>query len=229
MVLFRTDSHRIIRQNLKKKGMGKSMNLNKFTKSILIVTLAIILLFSFSCTQKKKSEKKEITKEKQESKEVKKGENVEASGNEVGVIETKKGIIKFKFYSKDAPNTVANFVKLTKSGFYDGTKFHRVVPGFVIQGGDPLSKTDDPNVGTGGPGYTIKAEFNSQKHLDGTVAMARSADPDSAGSQFYIALAPQPSLDNSYTVFGQVIEGMDVVKSIEQGDEMIKVTVAEDR
>lgn len=208
------------------------MNLSKLTKSILIVTLAIVLLFSFSCTQKKESEKKETTKEKQETtkekqetKEVKKGEKVETSGNEVGVIETKKGIIKFKFYSKDAPNTVANFIKLTKSGFYDGTKFHRVVPGFVVQGGDPLSKTDDPNVGTGGPGYTIKAEFNSQKHLDGTVAMARSADPDSAGSQFYIALAPQPSLDNNYTIFGQVIEGMDVVGEIEQGDEMIKVTI----
>ncbi|MBI4743780.1 MAG: peptidylprolyl isomerase [Actinobacteria bacterium] len=154
---------------------------------------------------------------------------MEIKGTETVVIETKKGIIKFKFYSKDAPNTVANFIKLTKSGFYNGTKFHRVVPGFVIQGGDPLSKTDDPNVGTGGPGYTIKAEFNSQKHLDGTVAMARSADPDSAGSQFYITLAPQPSLDNNYTVFGQVIEGMDVVKSIEQGDEMVKVFISDNR
>lgn len=201
------------------------MTLRKFTKSILITVFAIILLFSFSCSQKKEPKKKEVIKKEQKIKETKKEKDMEVEGIETAVIETKKGIIKFKFYSKDAPNTVANFIKLTKSGFYDGTKFHRVVPGFVVQGGDPLSKTDDPNVGTGGPGYTIKAEFNSQKHLDGTVAMARSADPDSAGSQFYIALAPQPSLDNNYTIFGQVIEGMDVVGEIEQGDEMIKVTI----
>jgi peptidyl-prolyl cis-trans isomerase B (cyclophilin B) len=151
------------------------------------------------------------------------------NGNEVAVIKTPKGEIKFKFYPKDAPNTAAAFIELAQKGFYDGTKFHRVEPGFVIQGGDPLSKADDPMVGTGGPGYRLKAEFdpatNSQKHLDGAVAMARSQDPDSAGSQFYITLGAQPMLDGQYTVFGQVISGMDVVRSIQVGDVMESVTV----
>lgn len=150
---------------------------------------------------------------------------VKAKGDEVAVIKTSKGTVKFKFYPKDAPNTVASFIELARKGFYNGTKFHRVVPGFVVQGGDPLSKTDDPNVGTGGPGWRMKAEFNSQKHLVGTVAMARSQDPDSAGSQFYICLAPQPSLDGQYTVFGQVTDGMDVVQKIAQGDVIQSVTI----
>ncbi|MDO9108660.1 MAG: peptidylprolyl isomerase [Coriobacteriia bacterium] len=143
----------------------------------------------------------------------------------MAVIQTDKGIIKFEFYAKDAPNSVGAYIELAQSGYYDGTKFHRVDPGFVIQGGDPLSKTDDPMVGTGGPGYSLKAEFNSRQHLDGSVAMARSQDPDSAGSQFYICLGPQPFLDGNYTVFGQVIEGMDVVRQIAVGDTMNSVTV----
>jgi peptidylprolyl isomerase/peptidyl-prolyl cis-trans isomerase B (cyclophilin B) len=137
------------------------------------------------------------------------------------VIETSKGTIVFKFFPKDAPATVKNFITLANKGFYNGLNFHRVVPGFVIQGGDP--KGD----GTGGPGYNIKAEFNSQKHLLGTVAMARSADPDSAGSQFYICLDAKPFLDGKYTVFGQVTSGIDVVKKIVQGDVMNKVAIRE--
>ncbi|MGB9553010.1 MAG: peptidylprolyl isomerase [bacterium] len=137
----------------------------------------------------------------------------------LAIIETGKGTIKIEMYPQDAPNTVANFIYLAKKGFYNGLTFHRVEPGFVIQGGDPNGN------GTGGPGYHIKAEFNSRKHLTGTVAMARSNDPNSAGSQFYICLAPQPSLDGKYTVFGQVIEGMDVVQKIQVGDKMLKVTV----
>lgn len=147
------------------------------------------------------------------------------NGKEIAVIETDKGTIKFEFYPEDAPNTVGAFIELAQKGFYDGTKFHRVVADFVVQGGDPLSKTDDPMVGTGGPGYRLKAEFNSRQHLDGTVAMARSQDPDSAGSQFYICLGPQPFLDGNYTVFGQVTEGMDVVRSIAAGDVMKSVTI----
>ncbi|MEW6517353.1 MAG: peptidylprolyl isomerase [candidate division FCPU426 bacterium] len=135
------------------------------------------------------------------------------------VIQTNKGEIVFKFYPEDAPKTVENFVKLARKGFYDGLTFHRVVPNFVIQGGDP--KGD----GTGGPGYTVPAEFNSRSHLTGTVAMARALDPNSAGSQFYICLARQPGLDGQYTVFGQVTSGMDVVQSIRVGDKMLKVTV----
>ncbi len=147
------------------------------------------------------------------------------NGKEVAVIETSKGTIKFEFYAQDAPNTVAAFIELAQKGFYDGTKFHRVEPGFVVQGGDPLSKNDDPMVGKGGPGYRLKAEFNARQHLDGTVAMARSQDPDSAGSQFYICLGPQPFLDGNYTVFGQVTEGMDVVRAITAGDVMTSVSI----
>jgi peptidyl-prolyl cis-trans isomerase B (cyclophilin B) len=147
------------------------------------------------------------------------------TGDEIAVVTTSKGVIKFKFFAKDAPNTVASFIELANAKFFDGTKWHRVVPGFVIQGGDPLSKTDDPNVGSGGPGWKLKAEFNSQKHLTGTVAMARAQDVDSAGSQFYICLAPQPTLDGQYTVFGQVTSGMDVVQKIEQGDAITSIRV----
>lgn len=134
-------------------------------------------------------------------------------------ISTEKGDIEFDFYPEAAPGHVKNFVTLASEGFYDGLKFHRVVPNFVIQGGCP--KGD----GTGGPGYTIKAEFNSRKHLDGTVSMARSQHPDSAGSQFYICLGAQSFLDGKYTVFGQVTKGMDVVNSIKIGDVMKKVTI----
>ena len=151
--------------------------------------------------------------------------DVEVAGNEIAVITTAKGVIKFEFYPEDAPNTVASFIELADKGFYDRTKFHRVEPGFVIQGGDPKSKTDDPMVGTGGPGYYLKAEFNSRPHVDGTVAMARSQDPDSAGSQFYITMGAQPFLDGQYTVFGQVTEGLDVVYQIAVGDVMESVRI----
>jgi peptidylprolyl isomerase/peptidyl-prolyl cis-trans isomerase B (cyclophilin B) len=135
------------------------------------------------------------------------------------VIETEKGTIVFSFYKDDAPKTVENFIKLTKQGFYNGLTFHRVEPGFVIQGGDPNGN------GMGGPGYTIKAEFNSRPHVKGTVAMARSNDPDSAGSQFYICLGDAHFLDRKYTVFGQVTEGQDAVDKIRRGDKMVKVTI----
>ncbi len=138
----------------------------------------------------------------------------------IGTIELDNGkTIKIEFYSDVAPNTVANFEKLANGGFYDNLNFHRVVPGFVVQGGDPNGD------GTGGPGYKIKAEFNERKHLVGTLAMARSQSPDSAGSQFYICLEPQPSLDRNYTVFGQVTEGMEHVKIIRRGDKMKSVRV----
>lgn len=127
------------------------------------------------------------------------------------VIETDFGNITVELYPDSAPKTVENFLKLEEKKFYDGLTFHRVEPGFVIQGGDP--KGD----GTGNAGYSIPAEFNGRKHLEGTVAMARANDPNSASCQFYICLAPQPKLDTlGYTVFGQVISGMDVVKKINQ-------------
>ncbi|MDE2482772.1 MAG: peptidylprolyl isomerase [bacterium] len=134
-------------------------------------------------------------------------------------ISTDKGDIVFTLYPDDAPMHAAAFMKLAEAGFYDGLTFHRVEPGFVIQGGDP-----DGN-GTGGPGYRLKAEFNKRPHLRGTVAMARSAQPDSAGSQFYICLDDARFLDNNYTVFGQMTEGFETLDAIRVGDAMNKVSV----
>ena len=131
------------------------------------------------------------------------------------VIETKFGNIELKFFPDVAPNHVNNFIELAKKGFYDGTTFHRVIPGFMIQGGDPNSKNADKAThGMGGPGYTVKAEFNSRPHKRGILSMARAADPNSAGSQFFICVADAPFLDRQYTVFGEVVSGMDVVDKI---------------
>jgi peptidyl-prolyl cis-trans isomerase B (cyclophilin B) len=131
------------------------------------------------------------------------------------VIHTKIGDIKLAFYPDLAPNHVESFITLSKKGFFDGTTFHRVVPGFVIQGGDPNTKDPDRSRhGMGGPGYQIKAEFSDKPHKRGTLSMARSADPDSAGSQFFICVADTPFLDGKYTVFGEVTSGMDVVDKI---------------
>ena len=155
-------------------------------------------------------------------------------------IETNHGNISINLLPDLAPETVRNFVTLAKNGFYDGTLFHRVIPGFMIQGGDPNTK--DPNMkgqwGMGGPGHTVKAEFSSRSHLEGIVSMARSTDPDSAGSQFFIVTKDSTFLDREYTVFGEVTEGMDVAHKIEnlqrnQNDcpledaKMLKVSISE--
>jgi len=134
-------------------------------------------------------------------------------------IETEHGDILIELYADTAPNTVANFKALAGSGYYDGLIFHRVIDGFMAQGGDP------DGTGMGGPGYKVKAEFNERKHVRGTLAMARSSDPDSAGSQFFICYGDTPHLDGQYTIFGQVTEGMDAVDAIKQGDTMDKVSV----
>jgi peptidyl-prolyl cis-trans isomerase B (cyclophilin B) len=133
----------------------------------------------------------------------------------------KGGTVEIEMFDQDAPNTVANFEKLANSGFYNGLTFHRVIPGFVAQGGCPYG------TGTGGPGYTIKCEINPNKHVRGTLAMAH-AGRDTGGSQFYVCYEPQPHLDGQHTVFGQVVNGMDVVDQIQQGDKMSKVTVVEE-
>jgi peptidylprolyl isomerase/peptidyl-prolyl cis-trans isomerase B (cyclophilin B) len=133
----------------------------------------------------------------------------------------KGGEFRVDFYQEDAPKTVENFVTLARKGFYDGLTFHRVQPGVLVHGGDP--KGD----GSGGPGYSIKAEFNKQRHVRGAVAMARALDPDSAGSQFYIVLAEAPELDGKYTVFGKVTSGMEVVDKIALGDKMKTVKIVE--
>ncbi|MDI6702609.1 peptidylprolyl isomerase [Methanothermobacter wolfeii] len=134
------------------------------------------------------------------------------------VIETVKGEIELVLFDDEAPNTVSNFEKLANTGFYDGLTFHRVIPDFVIQGGCPFGD------GTGGPGYTIKCEINPNRHVKGALSMAH-AGRDTGGSQFFITLSPQPHLDGVHTVFGKVVEGMDVVESIEVGDSMLRVRV----
>ncbi|MBN2848135.1 MAG: peptidylprolyl isomerase [Coriobacteriia bacterium] len=171
--------------------------------------------------------------------------DVQVSGTETAIITTPKGDIVVEFYAGDAPNTVASFIELADAGFYNGIKFHRIVPSFVVQGGDPQTRdlssdavrdivarqaqgdyrSGEPMIGTGGPGWTQKAEFNSRLHERGTLAMARSQAVDSAGSQFYICLEPQPRLDGQYTVFGRVVEGMDVVDALEVGDEIVSLTI----
>ena len=155
-------------------------------------------------------------------------------------IETNHGNISFNLLPELAPETVRSFVKLASDGFYDGTLFHRVIPGFMIQGGDPNTK--DPNMksqwGMGGPGFNVKAEFSSRSHLEGIVSMARATDPDSAGSQFFIMHANNTGLDHQYSVFGEVTEGMDTVDKIAalprdgecpsgEGAKMIKVSISE--
>jgi len=141
----------------------------------------------------------------------------------IAVLETSKGTVKFVLFTKKAPITAKNFIDLTNKGFYNGLTFHRYVEGFVIQGGDPQG------TGMGGSGKTIPLEVSPElKHdVAGVVAMARSQDPNSASSQFYITLAPTPNLDGSYAVFGRVFEGLDVVMKLRQGDKMIKVSIVQ--
>jgi len=142
-------------------------------------------------------------------------EEIKKMSETSAVIETKLGNIELRFFPDVAPNHVKNFINLAKKGFYDGTTFHRVIPGFMIQGGDPNTKDPDrSNHGYGGPGYTVKAEFNKNLHKRGTLSMARSQDPDSAGSQFFICVADAPSLNGKYSVFGEVVSGMDVADKI---------------
>ena len=155
------------------------------------------------------------------------------------IIKTDFGDIRFSLLPDIAPETVRNFSKLVKSGFYNGTLFHRVIPGFMIQGGDPNTKNPDKSMwGQGGPGYNLKAEFNSRSHLRGIVSMARSNDPDSAGSQFFIVTSDSTFLDRQYTVFGEVVDGIEVADKIvnlprdgndcpEQEVKMLEVTISE--
>jgi len=155
------------------------------------------------------------------------------------VIKTGLGDIKFSLLPDIAPETVRNFVTLAKKGFYDGTLFHRVIHGFMIQGGDPNTKNSDKSTwGQGGPGYNLKAEFSSRSHLRGIVSMARANDPDSAGSQFFIVTSDSTFLDKQYTVFGEVVDGIEVADKIvnlprdgndcpEQEVKMLEVTISE--
>ncbi len=166
------------------------------------------------------TQKMDTTKPKTDSTSTTKTDTARGKESDIVILETSMGNIKIELYPKDAPKHVENFKKLVKEGFYDGTSFHRVIPGFMIQGGDPNSKDNDrSNDGQGGPGYTIKAEIKL-KHELGSVAAARLGDQvnpnrESSGSQFYIVTGEASHLDGQYTVFGKVIEGMDVAKSIQ--------------
>jgi peptidyl-prolyl cis-trans isomerase B (cyclophilin B) len=170
----------------------------------LVKNFMLFLIIIFTVAAYAEIKDKKFTKE-----EIKKMTETKA------IIETKFGKIELRFFPDVAPNHVNNFIELAKKGFYDGTTFHRVIPGFMIQGGDPNSKDPDKSRhGMGGPGYTLKAEFNNKPHKRGTLSMARAANPDSAGSQFFICVADSPFLDRQYTVFGEVISGMEVVDKI---------------
>lgn len=164
----------------------------------------------------------------------------EVSGDEVAVFDTSRGTVRVRLDGEGAPVHVANFCELALAGFYDGLKFHRYVPGFVIQGGCPNTRDMTPEEvasgrpgptgrpGTGGPGYRIRQEYTTNprnSHVDGALAMARSMDPDSAGSQFYFCLGPQHGLDSGYTVFGNTVEGLDVIGALRQGDVINSVRI----
>ena len=163
------------------------------------IVLAVLLASAAFAAEEKKEEKTPMN-----------------SPNEVAVIKTSEGDMVVQFWTDAAPNTVENFKKLARQGFYDGTIFHRIVKGFMIQGGDPNSKdpAKENSYGEGGPGYNIKAEFNDHDHERGMISMARGPDPDSAGSQFFLCLAPVRRLDHQYTTFGKLIKGDDVLGKI---------------
>ena len=183
-------------------------------KTLRLTTLLGMLIgLSVGCGQSasvndKPSDKKEETK--------KETTPVNPNTPEVAVISTSAGDMVIEFWPDVAPNTVSNFVKLAKSGFYDGTCFHRVIKGFMIQGGDPLTKDENKKAmwGTGDPGYKIKAEFNAKSHVRGVISMARSQNPDSAGSQFFICHGNPRFLDKQYTAFGKLIKGDEVLEKI---------------
>ncbi|HEX7575835.1 MAG TPA: peptidylprolyl isomerase [Candidatus Methanoperedens sp.] len=178
-------------------------------KYILVVSIVILFSIAAGCIGSKNIENdKNIS------------QDVSSEKNRIATIVTEKGTIKFELYEKEAPITTKNYIELAQKGFYDGLTFHRVEPGFVIQGGDP--KGD----GTGGSGKTIPLEINTTlTHKKGAVGMARSQDPNSASSQFYICLGDAKFLDGDYAVFGQVIAGQDVAEKITKGDKMVKVTI----
>ena len=165
----------------------------------LSIVLAVLLSSAVLAAEEKKDEKTSMN-----------------TSNEVAVIKTSEGEMVVQFWTDAAPSTIENFKKLARSGFYDGTIFHRIVKGFMIQGGDPNSKdpAKESSYGQGDPGYKIKAEFNDHSHQRGVISMARGPSPDSAGSQFFICLAPVPRLDGQYTTFGKLIKGTDVLEKI---------------
>ena len=180
----------------------------------LIGALSLVVGLSTGCAEETKKETPKA-ETKEPAKEAAK-ETPKPAAKEVAVIKTSEGEMVLEFYPEVAPNHVENFKKLAKKGFYDGTAFHRVMKGFMIQGGDPNTKDEakKDSWGQGGPGYTIKAEFNKKPHVRGTLSAARTSDPDSAGCQFFICHGAPSFLNGQYTVFGQLIKGDDVLEKI---------------
>lgn len=187
-------------------------------KKFSFIFIILSSFFLFSCSSEEPASKTE----KQGQTELR-AENLEVNQNGLSkakaILKTVHGTISFHFYPTKAPNTVTRIMHLIDEGFYDGLTFHRVVPNFVVQGGDPLG------TGTGGSGQNLKAEFNDIQHVRGTVAMARAQDINSADSQFYIALSTLPHLDNQYTVFGQVVEGLELLDKITVGDKILSMSL----
>lgn len=185
--------------------------MNKLYISLSILAVLILAGYFFIIQDKEEIAKEELVEEEAGN------NNLTSSSNMIAIMQTNLGEIKIELFSSDAPKTVENFVKLAKSGFYDNVKFHRVIKGFMIQGGDPLTRDDSlkDRWGTGGPGYTFADEIHSNNHnVAGTISMA-NAGPNTNGSQFFINTNDNGSLDAKHTVFGKVIDGMDVVRSIE--------------
>jgi len=181
----------------------------KISISILMMSLALGVTVAQTSDSKKAEPKVDTAPVATDKK-------APATGAEVAVFKTSAGEMVLEFWPEVAPKTVENFKTLAKKGFYDGTAFHRIIKGFMIQGGDPNTKdlTKEASYGTGGPGYSIKAEFNDRPHVRGVISMARSANPDSAGSQFFICHGDASSLNNKYTAFGKLIKGDDVLEKI---------------
>jgi len=189
------------------------------------VALVLVTLLSASCTTDTSDEATEFTAEEEPELERKSytappAMTIDTGKQYTATIETEKGNIVLELFASDVPDTVNNFVFLAREGFYNGTKFHRVIAGFMAQGGDPTG------TGGGGPGYTFDDEFTKHTHVTGALSMAnRGANTN--GSQFFITYAPQHHLDNHHSVFGQLIEGMDVLEAIEQGDTIVRITIDE--
>jgi len=191
------------------------MNAGKYLTKGFLLLFILIIAVSFSCKSNSNPSSAIIKKQTSSNLVLTTTPKKNIENNELAAIDTNYGRIVLKFFPEVAPGHVANFKKLAREGFYDGTTFHRVIPGFMIQGGDPLSKDNNrQNDGTGDSGKKLQAEFNKKSHLRGALSMARGGHDDSASSQFFICVAPVPHLDGKYTLFGEVTEGMDTVDKI---------------
>jgi peptidyl-prolyl cis-trans isomerase B (cyclophilin B) len=207
---FRLDKRRLKRQGGKKRV--RSARIRATGAKMKLTLICCCLLGGALCLTNARAQ----TATPQTSPKSEENNNMDANNTEVAVLKTSDGEMVVKFWPDVAPKTVENFKKLARQGFYDGTAFHRIIKGFMIQGGDPNTKdlTNEDRYGTGGPGYSIPAEFNDRPHVRGVISMARSSDPNSAGSQFFICLGTASSLNHQYTAFGELIKGLDVLDKI---------------